>query len=528
MANYIDIIGRFQDNFSNGFNSAIQNAERSTANLSNKLSGLTAFLPAQFQGIANGFGDVSSSIGGATSALGPYGIAAGVAIAAGTALFINGIKIEKEFSTLKKTLGNVDEQMRINAKTISGSFDLSLQQVASTTERLSTLFNITDKSGLEILRTGLSKTTAEASDFIDVFNEFSPVFKDMGLNVKESTALVDELLNKGFGQKGADAVKEFGIRFSEMTKAQQDALKGLGPEFAGLSKKVKSGSMTQFEAMKIVSNEISRLGANSNVAKTAVADLFGGPGEDLGMIFFDTMKGINTELDTMPDKIGDISKATMGLTSAWETFKGIFAGGPEGNFFSKVLSGIVDQLTNALKLFTELFSGGNKVAAWADLIMNGILLAFQPLFALIRVFGKATGMKGLEDFTVGGFRKEFGGKSAGGVGKDTYSFVNIPGVDRAAGMYDDTYMKEKALNDEIKRINNEEKKKKNTNIIGGGTTTADKTKSLAETRDIKSLVINIENVVREQYIETNQDPLKVKDMVTRALTAAITDAKLAY
>jgi len=508
MANILEIIGTYKDNFTKSFNSSLSGAEKKTKLLSDKLTGLSSLLPQQFHGVANGFDDISSGIGGATKVLGPYGIAVAGAITLGTGLVANGVAIEKEFSTLKKTLGTVDEQMRITAKTTSSTFDVSLQDVGMTTDKISKLFNLTDKNGLEVLRQGMSKTTVSGDDFIKTFNEFSPIFKDMGLNAKQSTALVTELSNRGLGDKGSNAIKEFAGNFTDAGKAQVESLKGIGINYDDLSKKVQSGSMTQFDAMKVVSDKITKLGPDSNEAKIAMKAMFGGPGEDLGTEFQKTLSLVNTNLDELPSKVGDVKGATDKLITSWETFKGVFVGGPDGNWFSQTIASMIDGLTSFLDMFNDIFNAANwteRFKAIANAITSSLLRPLQVLLGGLGQLGEALGIDALtklNNWITENTQFDINTNKLSGIGKNFsgQSLLSMTGTGKPV-------------------------KPNNNNIIPP---TKDKTKQLAETRDVKSLVINIDNVVGNQYITQNDDPNKVGKLVTKALMTAITDAKIAY
>ena len=531
MANIIDIIGKYKDDFSAKFNNSIKSAEKSTKGLTDKLSGLTGILPAQFQGVTSQIDDMSGAIMKAGSSLGPYGVPAAGAIAVGVGLFTNGIIIEKEFSTLSKTMGNVTESMRVQSKVISGTFNLSLQEVAKTTEKLSNLFKITDATGLTILQEGLSKTTADSKEFIDTFSEFSPVFKDMGLNAKESSALVANLLNSGMGQKGSDAIKEFGIKFGEMGKSQQAALKGIGINYIDLSNKVKSGSITSIDAMKIVSDKISDLGSNSASAKTAISAMFSGPGEDLGVVFQEILAKININLDEMPNKIGKTTTALEGLSNQWEIFKGILSGGKDGqNFISETINSMINSLTKFTELFTDLFEGANwteKFKAIGALLLKFVMGPLNVVFLGLETLGNAFNIDWI--------------KKLGGVNIDIVTNKDIEKI--KAGSGNESEAQKAARLSGIKADASKEKtrvmlaelqafrdrqvaNKKNT--ITSGNINKLSTQKLAETRDIKSLVINIDSVVKEQNITTNEDPIKLAKLVSKALTTIIADTKLAY
>ena len=65
-------------------------------------------------------------------------------------------------------------------------------------------------------------------------------------------------------------------------------------------KEIDKGSMSTFDVLQQVSAALAN--ADTQTRQTAIADLFGGPGEDAGMNFLLALKDMNIELDSMIDK----------------------------------------------------------------------------------------------------------------------------------------------------------------------------------------------------------------------------------
>ena len=111
-----------------------------------------------------------------------------------------------------------------------------------------------------------------------------------------------------FSDKGVDAIKEANLRLREMTTATAAALEGIGISSDQVQKDLQSGAKTTFDVMQEVSAKLAELPDNAAVVGTAIADIFGGPGEDAGLQYLRTLKDISTSLDEVKEKTGELAK----------------------------------------------------------------------------------------------------------------------------------------------------------------------------------------------------------------------------
>lgn len=96
-----------------------------------------------------------------------------------------------------------------------------------------------------------------------------------------------------------------------MTKATADALNGIGISADGVQKALQDGSMTTFEVMQQVAAKLKELPASSSQVGTAIADIFGDPGEDAGLEYIKTLDGVKLSMD-------DVKAATNGIAEQQE------------------------------------------------------------------------------------------------------------------------------------------------------------------------------------------------------------------
>ena len=87
---------------------------------------------------------------------------------------------------------------------------------------------------------------------------------------------------------------------------KRQALEGIGLNSKKIQKELQSGSITTFEVMQLVSDKLNELPESSAAVGTAIADIFGGPGEDAGLKYIRTLKDISTNLDEVKAKAGGL------------------------------------------------------------------------------------------------------------------------------------------------------------------------------------------------------------------------------
>lgn len=79
---------------------------------------------------------------------------------------------------------------------------------------------------------------------------------------------------------------------------------------------MQSESITTFEVMQLVSEKLNELPESSAAVGTAIADIFGGPGEDAGLKYIRTLKDISTNLDEVKNKAGELGRTEEDLINS--------------------------------------------------------------------------------------------------------------------------------------------------------------------------------------------------------------------
>ncbi|MGA4453349.1 phage tail tape measure protein [Pseudomonas fortuita] len=180
----------------------------------------------------------------------------------------------------------------------------------------------------DLVAAGLQKVSTQMRGEIpEILHEYSTHFRGMGFTGSEAMSLLVEMSKQGkFAlDKTGDAIKEFSIRGSDMSKASQEAYKSIGLNATKMSSAIAKGGPSARDALTKTASALLRIKDPAERANAAIA-LFGTPVEDLAV-----------------DQIPDFLKALAGGTTALGDITG--AADKMGRTFRDNLSGDLDKLT---------------------------------------------------------------------------------------------------------------------------------------------------------------------------------------
>ncbi|MCG8709287.1 phage tail tape measure protein [Brenneria sp. 4F2] len=218
------------------------------------------------------------------------------------------------------TLGDVGESelSRISRKAL----DIQTALGGDATESIQ-IAAIMMKNGLaknsdeafDLMVSGMQRVSAQMrGELPEILHEYSTHFRNMGFSGSEAMTLLVEMAQQGkFAlDKTGDAVKEFSIRGSDMSKTSIEAYDAAGLNAAKMSTAIASGGDKARAAMQKTASGLLKIKDPAERANAAIA-LFGTPIEDLSI---DQIPAFLSALAGTEDKLHDVSGAAdrMGET----------------------------------------------------------------------------------------------------------------------------------------------------------------------------------------------------------------------
>ena len=215
-------------------------------------------------------------------------------------------RLTEQFTGLS---GDALTNYRDKVQSVADVYGKDFKDVMQSANALANQFGITYDEAITVIKDGFVSGADVSGNFLDTVKEYPAFFREAGLSASEFVAISTEAVKQGvFSDKGVDAIKEATIRLREMSKSTDEALAGIGLSGEEIQQAMADGSMTAFDAIQKVSEKLNELPETSSAVGTAVADIFGGAGEDAGVQYLKTLKDISTDLDEVKDKAGEYAR----------------------------------------------------------------------------------------------------------------------------------------------------------------------------------------------------------------------------
>lgn len=329
---------------------------------------------------------------------------------------VEATKLTQQFTGLT---GNDMKAVRNEVQAVSDMYGKDFKDVLVAVNTLSQQFGISHQEALSIVKDGFVSGADASGQFLDTLREYPAYFKEAGLSASEFVAITTEATKQGiYSDKGVDVIKEANLRIREMTTATSDALKGIGIDSEQVQKDLQSGAKTTFDIIQEVSARLAELPESSAAVGTALADIFGGPGEDAGLQYIKTLKDIETDLDAVKDKTGELgSIQERQLQSQIELSNAVSAlfdatGGTFENMTANLkimvnewLTKVIEYVIGIANSFIEAYNASGLFRG----MVQGIVAAVRVLVMVSQTGIKLLfdGLKGLATLVEGIFTLDF-------------------------------------------------------------------------------------------------------------------------
>ena len=297
---------------------------------------------------------------------------------------------------------------RNEVQAVADSFGADFRETLIATNALSKQFGISANEALQLVKDGFLSEADANGEFLDTLKEYPAYFKEAGISADQFVAIVAQTNKMGiFSDKGVDAIKEANLRLREMTTATAAALDGIGISSEQVQKDLQTGTKTTFDVIQDVSAKLAELPDNAATVGAAIADIFGGPGEDAGLQYLRTLKDISTNMDEVKGKAGVLAQLQEEQLQSQIELQNALSGlfdAIRGNFetlttqakvfvnqgLTAIIKGVIDVVNYLIELYNE--------SVLIRAIWNGIVAGFKTTFdTLGNLFGffidivKATG-----------------------------------------------------------------------------------------------------------------------------------------
>lgn len=239
-------------------------------------------------------------------------------------------KARRELASLSGMSGSSLNKNTSEVLAVSATYDLDPSELTKTANAAAKQLEISFEEAFDEIRKGYKDGADLGEDFLKQVKEYAPFMREAKLEMGDLVNIIRLGANEGvYDDKATDAVKEGLLRIREATPGTRAAIAGLGIDVNNLYEKIETGAISYFEAMQLVSQKLEEVGDQSNVTGTAIADIFGGAGEDAGYKYLSQLYKIqdatannSKELDEYNRQKEKEYQANLELEKTWVALTG--------------------------------------------------------------------------------------------------------------------------------------------------------------------------------------------------------------
>jgi hypothetical protein len=220
-------------------------------------------------------------------------------------------RFQKLIGQIGQATGAVDQQLNTYASRISAiavTFQKETDEVTNAANALSKQLGIDFAQSLDLIEKGFLAGADRSGDFLSQIKEYPTFFREAGLSGEQFISLISQQVQEGvFSDKGVDLIKEFTLRIRELTPATQKALEGIGITSEEIGRIIDEDGIGG--AFTTVQEKLRQIEDTAPETGAALADIFGGPGEDAGVQFIENLQLTDDALEQLINRGGEYTRA---------------------------------------------------------------------------------------------------------------------------------------------------------------------------------------------------------------------------
>lgn len=346
-------------------------------------------------------------------------------------------KLTNQFTGLS---GDELKEYRNEVQSLADVYGKDFREVLQSVNSVAKQFEISQSEALETVRDGFIAGADAGGEYLDILKEYPAYFNEAGISADQFVAIITNATQQGiFSDKGIDSIKEANTRIREMTTATAAAFEGIGMSSEKVQEELQDGTKTTFDIIQEVADRLKELPESSAAVGAALADIFGGAGEDAGLRYIKTLGDISTNLDEVKAKTGELGQLQEELlesqTNLENALSGLFdmTGGTFEEMTTKAkifvnegIIGIINGIENLIESVRMLYNQ----SASLRFIAQGIGTTFKTAFDIISTLAKtsAAQLSALNDIIKGLFTFDFDAIESG------FKRLNSAVVDNTKGI----------------------------------------------------------------------------------------------
>ena len=245
--------------------------------------------------------------------------------------------------------GGDADSMTSMARALSKTYDVDFRQSIEAANTLMSQFGVTSAEAMKLLRDGMQgMIQGDGPKLLSMIQQFAPSFQSAGVSAAQLVAVIQNSEGGIFTDQNMQAIV-MGIRnIRLMTKQTSEALTKMGLDGEQMSRQLNDGTITVFDALKLVANKLKDVDSNSQTAGQVMQAVFGRQGAMAGTNLAKAIDTLNTNLEETKRQTGEVGEAFAQLEKANERLEKAMREAFAVDGWQKLTTSIKTDLTDAL------------------------------------------------------------------------------------------------------------------------------------------------------------------------------------
>ncbi|ANW96751.1 hypothetical protein AXE80_10895 [Wenyingzhuangia fucanilytica] len=289
------------------------------------------------------------------------------------------IELRHETKLLTDLFGKPLDNAVAKTKALADTFGTDYKENLLAANAITEAYQVDYIKALEVIEKGYLAGANISGDMLDQLEEYAPLMREVNLPLEDFVGLLTQAKKEGvFSDKGLDTIKEGMLRIREGVDGAKDGLEGLGINSDEVYKKLQTGSINYLDVMKLISQRLGEVGDQSPEVGAAIANIFGGAGEDASLRYLKALKDIDTNINNLIDSTDEITQLRQEEISVNEQLNQSWINlSSAGGFLNRVMVSAKGVLADMLTSVNDTYYAANRLKEvtgqgyWSGLFTKG-------------------------------------------------------------------------------------------------------------------------------------------------------------
>ena len=258
--------------------------------------------------------------------------------------------------------GEDANRMTDTMRALSDTYNVDFRDAINAANTLMSQFGVTGDEAIRLIKDGMKgMIMGDGPKLLSMIQQYAPAFQSAGVSASQLVAVIHNSEGGIFTDQNMNAIV-MGIKnIRLMTKSTSEALAKLGLDGQDMAKKMSNGSMTVFDALKLVAGQLKNVDSNSQAAGEVMQQVFGRQGAMAGTNLAKAIDTLNTNLENTKKQLGDVGDAYDELQTANEKLNVAIRDAFSYDGWEQMATGIKSKLVSALATVIEQLG---KIRQW--------------------------------------------------------------------------------------------------------------------------------------------------------------------